>query len=878
MREIFEANLENTMLGTTHFYTPGDNGIAEDPTEHAEEHEDVEHAHEEIAAEITKVQESTHENTDDTIVKRSHDDGTHIANLVVDSMTPWVNDESYLPGLNFSQATTQGDVNLIDEGRINFYPYLAVANGDRVAVPGAVYRFGKAEAPTEDGDGDGIRMVRPYQGKNHIIELCTSHDTPNLRITAQKMDDVPFMECRDADGAVVWGVTREGHTFSDHHGQDDLSKIPDHIAHSYISEGRSVYLGQMRISWNGMRERVEYLHQIPGYLVNLGVVTANLIRPANQYTIRQWLILARQTASNNALKTSDVFPAQYDGDWVSAGLDYCHDLTSSVQAQLSAVSTDIDSNETDIAALESIFQSNLDAYSAANGSNNVLLSNVHTMVSGNEANISTLQTNLTTEGGRIDALETSTTNLGTRVTTLESLPAAPTTVVQMADVSSAGSGLIITAAERTLLSTHETEITALQNAGSGGLTGNDVSTSSGNKTLLELENTGNGHVEFVLADLDHAGNNDDHRYRFQTQNSTLDMFAAFYQHHQTNATETKAFTVSQNGNICFFGSGANTSFNAGAQNFQVRGSARFFGDVLFDNPLTVHNNFNVGDANTSYKIFVNGSELDTGGGAKGFFATGHNQTHDLTTERSIFWTRDAANNTAGGTVTFNLPPTSYMTDGETLTFHFFQTLDEWSDWATCTLLHENDQSFNPHVYDDSENIVYSGNQWNKLYLNKVNRKTFTATFDATNKTWFIKVVSDTRAQHFQQYIKTFTKTDANYTTTGAPFDLPRGYRNYRIVVGDGSVSDANSTEKWFNLPANAELGDKIEFFYLYPSAMHGSKSFVKTNGSETIIQLASPGGIIGNNSFHTISQASYGRKVSSFLNTGTNQWTLHRTM
>jgi len=47
-------------------------------------------------------------------------------------------------------------------------------------VPGAVYRFGKAEAPTEDGDGDGLRMVRPYQGKDHIIELCTSHDTPNL--------------------------------------------------------------------------------------------------------------------------------------------------------------------------------------------------------------------------------------------------------------------------------------------------------------------------------------------------------------------------------------------------------------------------------------------------------------------------------------------------------------------------------------------------------------------------------------------------------------------------------------------------------------------------------------------------------------------------
>ena len=131
------------MLGTTHFYTPGD---AEEAGLHAETHEEVEHAHEEIAAEITKVQESTHENTNDTLVKRSHGDGTHIPNLVVDSVTPWVNDEAYLPGLNFSQGTTQGGVNLLDEGRINFYPYFAVANGDRVPVPGAVYRFGKAEA------------------------------------------------------------------------------------------------------------------------------------------------------------------------------------------------------------------------------------------------------------------------------------------------------------------------------------------------------------------------------------------------------------------------------------------------------------------------------------------------------------------------------------------------------------------------------------------------------------------------------------------------------------------------------------------------------------------------------------------------------------
>jgi hypothetical protein len=42
-----------------------------------------------------------------------------------------------------------------------------------------------------------------------------------------------------------------------------------------------------------------------------------------------------------------------------------------------------------------------------------------------------------------------------------------TSVVQLTDVSNAGSGIIISAAERTLLGTHETEITALQNSSGG---------------------------------------------------------------------------------------------------------------------------------------------------------------------------------------------------------------------------------------------------------------------------------------------------------------------------------------------------------------------------------------------------------------------------
>jgi hypothetical protein len=156
-----------------------------------------------------------------------------------------------------------------------------------------------------------------------------------------------------------------------------------------------------------------------------------------------------------------------------------------------------DINETDIAKLELIFQSNLDAYDAQTGTSNVLLNNVHSRVSGNETDIAAATTDLTSEGVRIDGLlvqtgniEGAATALTARVSTWEGAPAAPTTVVQMTDVSSAGSGQIITTAERTLISTNETDIAVLQGAGSGGLTGDDTCTHEISNRKYRAERTG----------------------------------------------------------------------------------------------------------------------------------------------------------------------------------------------------------------------------------------------------------------------------------------------------------------------------------------------------------------------------------------------------
>jgi hypothetical protein len=328
-------------------------------------------------------------------------------------------------------------------------------------------------------------------------------------------------------------------------------------------------------------------------------------------------VFARAHQNNKALKTSDLFPVEHDGDWTTGGLSYAHDLTSDAQAQLNTLDASMDINEIDIASLESIFQSNLDAYDEQTGTSNVLLNSLHTRVSGNETDIAAATTDLTSEGLRIDGLlgqtgniEGAATALTARVSTLEAAPAAPTTVVQMTDVSSAGSGVIITAAERTLLNTHETEITALQNAGSGGgLTGDDTCTSSGALTKFQIENTGlNGQVEFLLADIDPTGDTNDHQYRYITQSNNLQLYAAFFQNH-INKTENLVQSIGQNGNVVFHGAGVSQNANYNNQNFSVRGTARFFSATQFDAETTVLNNLRVGDVNTSYGITVNGVPL-----------------------------------------------------------------------------------------------------------------------------------------------------------------------------------------------------------------------------------------------------------------------------
>ena len=56
------------------------------------------------------IPDHTHLNVDGHVVQRDALGGVHISNLVIEAEEPFTNTDGWLPGLNFAQATTLGEV------------------------------------------------------------------------------------------------------------------------------------------------------------------------------------------------------------------------------------------------------------------------------------------------------------------------------------------------------------------------------------------------------------------------------------------------------------------------------------------------------------------------------------------------------------------------------------------------------------------------------------------------------------------------------------------------------------------------------------------------------------------------------------------------
>ena len=308
----------------------------------------------------------THEQLDNTVVVRSYADGTHMKNLVVENHTPVDDDfgeNGWRPGLNFVDSTHRGNADALQNGRFRFFPYEETQQaGVFQPVPGAFMRFGRAEDATDPtGAGNGLYLQRDTQqgdlaGTHQRVLVQVHKNLPSLRIEANKETNVPFIECVDSrTGTVVCAIGMDGTLQNAWHHTDQLSSLVDVVAHSAILGGASLYIGNMRFSWDQDqgRERIEKIAGIPSALLAApySVTTADLGgTPADQFTVQQYIKLARNKSGVATLKASDIFTSQHEGDWVSTGLDHCATLTSDAQSQVNALDSRLSTSESDIAS------------------------------------------------------------------------------------------------------------------------------------------------------------------------------------------------------------------------------------------------------------------------------------------------------------------------------------------------------------------------------------------------------------------------------------------------------------------------------------------------------------------------------------------------
>lgn len=315
----------------------------------------------------TELDAATHQQNDQTIVKRDYASGTHIKNLVCEDSSPFNNPDGYRPGFNCQTGTVFGNFDGLVNSRFRFFPYEDV-NGTLQQVPLCEYRFGRSE-DVSNAVGDGIFMRRDVDSNTHQrCEIQLDSSLPTIRITAEKDADVPFLEFRTGDGTVVAAVDTLGQYDNKWHNSGTLSDLQDSVAHSLFGGVRSLYIGSMRLSWDVTNKIpiFERLTKIPSALEvsPYNVTTSDLggVSP-DEVTAQKYLQLAHQK-SGNSVTAKDVFPVANDSDWVHIGVDYTSDLTDLAQGQLNTIDTSISDVETDITNLQTSVGTNATAITA----------------------------------------------------------------------------------------------------------------------------------------------------------------------------------------------------------------------------------------------------------------------------------------------------------------------------------------------------------------------------------------------------------------------------------------------------------------------------------------------------------------------------------
>jgi len=216
----------------------------------------------------------------------------------------------------------------------------------------------------------------------------------------------------------------------------------------------------------------------------------------------------------------------------------------------------------------------------------------------------------------------------TEITTADAAQGGSTHVTDMQDVSHAGSGAIITAAERTAIGTLQTDVSALQ--------GSDlvVQSTTGSASIKIESNTDvqGGHSSLQLFS-NSASDGDDRHWKFNTDHGNSDALVLTCE--STSFGTKEALRFGPTGAVSF-GAGGTGISNVNVAGFQVRKDAWFretlrtSGDIYLDAGATVR------------RTDANGDDLLAGGGGSSgptaLFGSGHGASHTLDASvKDVMW-------------------------------------------------------------------------------------------------------------------------------------------------------------------------------------------------------------------------------------------------
>ena len=102
------------------------------------------------------------------------------------------------------------------------------------------------------GAGDGLH----FKKGDSEVKIVVAEDSASLQIEGPKQSAANYIEIKNENNEILFGISNEGHLIGSHLFEDDPNNLDDSNQHSSFHHGGSIYLGNCRISF--LNEEIKF--------------------------------------------------------------------------------------------------------------------------------------------------------------------------------------------------------------------------------------------------------------------------------------------------------------------------------------------------------------------------------------------------------------------------------------------------------------------------------------------------------------------------------------------------------------------------------------------------------------------------------------------